>query len=693
MKTAGRILLILLILAIAIPAAFVTLLTTSYSNQTWNLFSQTVDLPLQADNVHYEFPYHLTFQNITTNQKSAPFIEQVDIWLNPDVRRDGKWVVDSLLIDGLSLQRGMPELLGLSDILFHQIALKNIDYADEMFSINGLNLQIQDPNWSSDVQILPHGEIQLSAEQLYWHGEAFNNVLLDVDYKAQNSILYGASFSWRGSDVSGQGEQYPQGWSLVNVTIDKLKINNTQWQSLQAKPWQELPITITHINSLDLLNADIEYGDWHWQNLELSLENATLPLSLWNTTALLSLQADSVRFQQQTAVEPRLNAQLKPGEILLQELSLDWQQGTVQVSGRFEPTHWQVDNATIRGLKWAIQSGDTADWWQATTHQLEQIDIKQLDIERSQIIQLSQQPYWQLSGLNLEGRQLEIKRANHRWGIWNGRLDASVVNASYDQILSSHAAIATQSDDGLWQLTRLFAPLEHGYIEGFGQVTLNTISQPWGLNLNADGIPLKLFHPYLPAPLAMNGFSDLSLDLQGLAGDRNMLAYSLTGTIDANLRDTTLKSSADDSLKAITLSPLHLTAQRGNVSMKPITLSGRALSGKITGEVDLASNSLSGLVYELNDVCGAIRGDLLNAKVSINECANKREQKQPHASEQAKHQSAKPSIIDEDEFKRQQEALNEEIIEEEESAASLDAAEKEITIEKKATNEKGLATK
>lgn len=129
MKTAGRILLLIVILAIAIPAVFVGMLTTSYSRQTWNLFSDLVDLPLQADNVQYEFPYHLTLSGIATKQDKLPFIEQVDLWLNPDVRRDGKWIVDSLLIDGLSLQKGMPTMPKLNNVYLHQIALKNIDYS------------------------------------------------------------------------------------------------------------------------------------------------------------------------------------------------------------------------------------------------------------------------------------------------------------------------------------------------------------------------------------------------------------------------------------------------------------------------------------------------------------------------------------------------------------------------------------
>ncbi|WP_264404083.1 AsmA family protein [Vibrio owensii] len=682
MKTAGRILLLIVILAIAIPAVFVGMLTTSYSRQTWNLFSDLVDLPLQADNVQYEFPYHLTLSGIATKQDKLPFIEQVDLWLNPDVRRDGKWIVDSLLIDGLSLQQGMPTMPKLNNVYFHQIALKNIDYADDAFSINGLNVQIQDPTWSSDTQQMPYGEVQLSAEQLYWNGEAFNKLLVDVDYKAQDSTLYGASFKWRGSEVSGQGEQYPQGWSLINVTIDKLQIDNLQLQSLLAKPWQALPVNINHINSLDLLNADIEYGDWHWQNLELSVENASLPLSLWSTTAQISLQADSVSFQDQTAVEPRLNAQLKPGSIKLQELSLDWQQGSVQVSGDFEPDHWKINNATISGLKWAIQPDDKTNWWQKATERLQQVDVKQLEIERSQVIQLSKQPYWQLSGLNLEGEQLEVKHSNGHWGIWSGKLDASVVNASYDQVITSHAAISTLSDNGFWQLTRLFAPLEQGYIEGLGQIDLSTTSQPWALNLNADGIPLQLLHPYLPKALAVNGFSDLSLDLKGLAGDQNMLAYSLSGEVEANLRDTTLKSQADDSLKAITFSPLRLEAQRGEVKLEPVTISGKAISGKLSGEFDMANNPLSGVSYQLKKACGMIKGDVLSSEVETNECLNKPKQAEPVEPEQSAPETTGVTNIDAINIEQPEEELSEEVAEEKESTTAAHSEEQLITEQK-----------
>lgn len=685
MKTALRILILLLVLLIAIPATVIALLTTTYANQTWAFISEHLNLPIQAEKVYYDFPYHLTVQGIRTNSEDISSIEQVDVWLNPDVRRDGKWIVDSLLINGVSLKQGLPDFANLESVQFHQVAIKNLDYANKQLVINGLNVQIQSPNWQNNSYVLPYGEIQLSAAQIYWNGEAFDNVLLDMDYRPENSTLYGTSFKWRDSLISGQGEQYPQGWSLVNVTVDKLKMNNAQLQSLLAKPWNAIPFKINHINSLDLLNADIEWGDWHWQNLELSLEDASLPLSLWQTKAQISLQADSVSFQEQTAIEPRLSAVMTPSQIELKELYLDWQQGRVQISGQFQPTQWQIDNASIYGLKWAMKPDESSDWWQAATKALNEVTINQLDIEHSQIIQISQQPYWQVSGLNLEGRQLALKRLGNHWAVWNGNLDVSVVNASYDQVIASHAALSTQSDNGLWQLTRLFAPLEQGYIEGYGQIDVSTTSQPWTLNINADGIPLRLFHSYLPKVLTVEGLSDLNLDLQGLAGDRNMLAYSLTGDIEANFRDTMLLSQADQSLKSLTFSPVRLQARRGEVSIQPITISGSAIKGKITGAFDLANNPLSGLEYQLEEQCGVISGDIFSQEPTKNDCIKPAESEGPESTKDTQPEltveKAQPTApIAEINIELQEEELIEEIVEEDEPTINA-AADEALTAE------------
>lgn len=105
MKTARRILILLLVVLIAFPATIIALLTTSYANSTWQWVSPYLGLQIQAERVHYDFPYHLSLQNVRSQDAQLPYIEQVDVWLNPDIRRDGKWIIDSLLIDGVNLKK------------------------------------------------------------------------------------------------------------------------------------------------------------------------------------------------------------------------------------------------------------------------------------------------------------------------------------------------------------------------------------------------------------------------------------------------------------------------------------------------------------------------------------------------------------------------------------------------------------
>ncbi|AUI85025.1 hypothetical protein BS333_00760 [Vibrio azureus] len=621
MKIATRIILLLLILSIVLPIAFMATLTTSYSDNVWNKLSQHVDLPFQAHRVHYDFPYHFSLYQVELDSVPSTSINQIDIWVNPSLRENGKWVIDSLLVDGIRLapetfkpEEAEPAVNPWQQVTLHQIALKNAQYDDSTFSLDNLNVQITSPTWSGRHQILPYGDIQLSADSLKWHGEKFANLLLDLQYQAQNSTLYGASFHWRDSLVSGQGEQYSQGWSLVNVTVDKLHLNQDQLSNLLDKPWQQWPIRLKDINSLDLLNADIQYGDWHFQHASLSLENASLPFSLWQSSANLSLQADSISFQDQVFINPHLQAQFQPNDINVEDLSFAWQQGQINITGQIEPNQWQINSASINDVKWTIKPDNRLQWMHHLAQYTPPTKINHLSVKRSQVIQLAQAPFWQISGLNLTGNNLHIMPTPTLWEIWDGRLEASAVSASYDQYLSSHAALTTQSVDGLWQLEQLFLPLTQGYLKALGQVDLNTPSKPWTLQLDADGVPVEFFTTYLDTPGHFSGLSDLAVNLHGLAGDHQMLAYSLSGETTANFREATLILPTDGTSKTITLTPLKLEAQRGTLSLAPISVSGNDINGQISGEFDLASNPLSGLIYQIDTHCWHATGDLLSGE-------------------------------------------------------------------------------
>ncbi len=158
-----------------------------------------------------------------------------------------------------------------------------------------------------------------------------------------------------------------------------------------------------------------------------------------------------------------------------------------------------------------------------------------------------------------------------------------------------------------------------------------------------------------------------------------MLAYSLSGEVEANLRDTTLKSQADDSLKAVTFSPLRLRAQRGEVKLQPVTISGKAISGNLSGEFDMANNPLSGVIYQLKDTCGVIKGDVLSGEIETNECQHKPKQKEQTEPEQSAPEPSKVTRIAAINLEQHEEEISEEVMEEEEPTATSHSEEQLIS--------------
>ncbi|RAH18622.1 AsmA family protein, partial [Vibrio vulnificus] len=112
---------------------------------------------------------------------------------------------------------------------------------------------------------------------------------------------------------------------------------------------------------------------------------------------------ESVQDQHNVWVEPRIKFTLDPNAINVEEASAQWQQGNLLFSGTLKPDAIALDQLMVNNVKWAAeQPGEGAwlwQWLENTSH----VSVERLNIERSQFIQLIRQPYWQLSGLNIDG--------------------------------------------------------------------------------------------------------------------------------------------------------------------------------------------------------------------------------------------------------------------------------------------------
>ncbi|HAS8531879.1 TPA: AsmA family protein [Vibrio vulnificus] len=614
---------LLLIVIALIPISILVSLQTRYASQVFNQLSQLSGLGMQAESVHYQYPDHFSFKNVSFTHNEVSYVEQLEIWLSPELYANGRVQVASVLLDGLSLQTGLsrsPKTFIPSTVQIHQLAISNLDYADNQLSARGIKFQVKQPQWQRSDQFIPFGEIQFSAEQLYWQGEAFNQPLLDIDYKPQDSTLYGLSLSWRGAKVSGQAEQYPQGWSLVNVTVEGLDLSQQQLTSILAKPWERFGSQITHINSLDILRSSLALEDYRLINFELSSENLTLPFSLWQQQrGLISFSAESVQDQHNVWVEPRIKLTLAPNTINVEEASAQWQQGNLLFSGTIKPDAIALDQLMVNNVKWAAEQPGEGAWLWQWLENASYVSVERLNIERSQFIQLIRQPYWQLSGLNIDGEKLRLKQ-EQQLGLWQGKLRATAANASYQDILSSHPLVEMHSDDGLWQLDRLFAPLKQGYIEAYGQLQLNSLSKPWQATLNADGLPMGLLLSQLPLPFDLNAISSIDVSAAGLGGDWAMFSHSLTGGIHARLHEAYTPFD-EGNILPLQVSEISLSMERGKLTLAPVKLQGPDIEGTIGGASDLTAPEQGGIHYQVKMGCQQLSGDMMSDEHQrVNQC-------------------------------------------------------------------------
>ncbi|MCU8506005.1 AsmA family protein [Vibrio vulnificus] len=614
---------LLLIVIALIPISILVSLQTRYASQVFNQLSQFSGLGMQAESVHYQYPDHFSFKNVSFTHNEVSYVEQLEIWLSPELYANGRVQVASVLLDGLSLQTGLsrsPKTFIPSTVQIHQLAISNLDYADNQLSARGIKFQVKQPQWQRSDQFIPFGEIQFSAEQLYWQGEAFNQPLLDIDYKPQDSTLYGLSLSWRGAKVSGQAEQYPQGWSLVNVTVEGLNLSQQQLTSILAKPWERFGSQITHINSLDILRSSLALEDYRLINFELSSENLTLPFSLWQQQqGLISFSAESVQDQHNVWVEPRIKLTLDPNTINVEEASAQWQQGNLLFSGTIKPDAIALDQLMVNNVKWAAEQPGEGAWLWHWLENASYVSVERLNIERSQFIQLIRQPYWQLSGLNIDGEKLRLKQ-EQQLGLWQGKLRATAANASYQDILSSHPLVEMHSDDGLWQLDRLFAPLKQGYIEAYGQLQLNSLSKPWQATLNADGLPMGLLLSQLPLPFDLNAISSIDVSATGLGGDWAMFSHSLTGGIHARLHEAYTPFD-EGNILPLQVSEISLSMERGKLTLAPVKLQGPDIEGTIGGASDLTAPEQGGIRYQVKMGCQQLSGDMMSDEHQrVNQC-------------------------------------------------------------------------
>ncbi|MCG9597733.1 AsmA family protein [Vibrio sp. Isolate25] len=612
MKKALLLTAIAIVSLISLPLlALFVLLNTSYASQVVNgMLQNLTPYTITTQRASYTPPYQLTLEDVEIGAESnALHIPKLTLWLSPSLWKNNKASLDSVLIEGATVDLTDFNSPLLQSVNLEQLALQHVDITAPGWSARDVNLQVTQPQWSSAQQYLPYGDVQLSAQQLYIKGEALDNLLIDAQYQAQDSTIYGASFQWHGADISGQAEQFSQGWSLINVTVNKLEMPSSTSAEKLLSRLKSLNLPVYHINSLDLLSSNIHYAGWQFNQLDASLENLYLDRPLWlQENGYISFDAESADFEQIRLISPTARLGLSANQIAVDEFDADFKQGRIQFNGKITPNKVALNQLKVSGVKWLEQTDQLLRTLSDVSKPLHSLSIADLDIENAQLIQVERSPYWQVSGLNIEGENLTLIHQN-QVGLHNGHLEVSVNNASIEQLMTTQAVLTATAQQGDITLQRAFVPLDQGYIEASGQWQRQSASAPWQLSLHTDGFQVN--QPLLQAqlPFKLAGLAEVELELSGLSGDYAMLAHSLTGSINAYLHDGALEAkTVDGATNHLQLWPLDKVAV--DVDRGRIKVSSDGESAELAGQIDLTKPQFGTLIFTSKHHCQRLWSDI-----------------------------------------------------------------------------------
>ncbi|MDN3608568.1 AsmA family protein [Vibrio ostreicida] len=616
---------IVLVCLLSLPLLTIfTLMKTQYANNVINLISQHfTPYSITVGQAVYTPPYQFTFEDVLIDsQPKAIQVPKLTIWLDRSFLLGKKLSLDSVLIEGANLSIKQLNSTLLRTLNIEQLALKHLDITAPTWSARDVSLQIIKPQWGSDEQDLPYGNIQLSTKQLYVDGEAFDDLLIDAQYQKQDSTIYGASFKWQNADVSGQAEQLGLKWSLINVTVNRLNLdNNTQIDKLFSS-LRTLNVPVNHINSLDVLDSNIHFKGWQFTQLDASFENLLLDHSIWDQSkGVMSFNAESANYGKLRFLSPSAQLSFDPNRLSVNEFDADFKQGRVQLSGVVKPEEIALQRLDVSGVKWTEDTDQLMALIQSSPLSLETFSIDELDIHNIQFIQVEHRPYWQVSGLNIEGKHLTLIE-QQQTGLFNGNLELSVSNASVDKVLTTQALVQAQAENGNITLKRAFIPLASGYIEANGKWQRELLSEPWTLSVHADGLPLDNPNLQERLPFDVTGLAEIKLELSGLSGDYRMLAHSLSGSVNVDLHSTQI-AYRDDETNAVfqqrwPLDNLLLSADRGR-----ITINAHSDSAQLAGRIDLTKPQFGSLIFTTQQGCQRLWSDVIALKSVVKEmCGN-----------------------------------------------------------------------
>ncbi|WP_318451966.1 AsmA family protein [Photobacterium leiognathi] len=640
MRWIAKVIVTLLLLCGLSLAALIALLQTRHATPIINhALALVSDYQLTDTDIQFDIqrPLEVTLHNptLTENQTQLLSAKRITLSLSPRSFALKQTIFANVVINGIEINaQQLSAFKHLSDISIDRLAINDLNLNTANMTIKHAQLQLD--NWQYRSTNLPwwkqfDGAFQLSAPEMTWHHLNLKNVLLNGQKAQQQWQLSGYSGQWQTASINGQASYDERSQQL---TLDQITITQLHLQQSQPLPaWEQWIIDATPIEHIvikraDMLDTSIEQSTWAADNINLSLENWSWPQSYWEQDdAYLSVSATNAKWQDIVFEQPIIDLHFTPELITSQGISAQLLSGYMRVDGALSPDAIKLKALTLSGLK-----GLLPPHWRekalALVSKLSTFTIDDVDINNLQLTSTDTTLPFQLAGINIEGKNTVLKQ-NQKWGLWQGDIHASLGFASINQIIFTDPIAEMSSHNGDWKINKLVLPFTDGMLSADGEIRLAAKGKPWQLSVTNDSVPANVIYRWLRLPLPLNGAIDGTMKAHGLADNQRSFNYSLSGQADLKFREIQLDNIAPTQLfsewskksdllgtilpkystdiannnQALTVLPLHITAERGKITVPTWLASNDNFSLSLSSHWDLATPKQQQLEWILKEDC------------------------------------------------------------------------------------------
>jgi AsmA family. len=538
------------ILIITSLLVILVLLHTRHSTQVFTaLITPVLPGTLTAEQVdyHWQRPLHLTL-----TQPNYQYGHQlwhantVRVQFSPNRWSHLQWVrIDGLSFDltdsAMTSLDMLPATLSIGRVLFNNLSLQGQGWQAQQVSA-------QLDQWHKGQAPLGsvRGRAQWEAKQVNWHGLQATQLLVDATPTPTGWQFRGVSFEWQRAAISAQGHWQPGTLALTQLTLSDVIVDSEDTYQRVTNTLMQWPDTTTlTVDRTDIRHLSADTEQFSVNGLTLSAEHITVaPDSPWWQQPKLraSFNADYVRWRTQTWEQPLGDIERRGESWVINQLTSQWQEGFVGLSGHFSKRHWQIDRLQANRLTLShdILSPliETLPAWPET------LSIDDLSLKHNQWLALSRQFPIKISGIDVDGHALRLQPFK-QWRLTDGSLTASASHASINQQWLAEPYLRLDAEKGQLILHQLLLGFPDGQLAASGTWDLSTPSQPWSIHLDGLQIPLSVYQAWFDWPLPLTGFHDIEAKWSGLAADRKSFNVGLNGEMDITFLDAKTHADSD----------------------------------------------------------------------------------------------------------------------------------------------------